>query len=85
MEYSYRFRIYPTPEQETLMQKTFGCCRFVFNHFLAERIELYRETGKSTSEYQQSKSLTKLKKSLEWLREVDATALQSSLHDLEMS
>ena len=57
----------------------------MFNHFLAERIELYRETGKSTSEYQQSKSLTKLKKSLEWLREVDATALQSSLHDLEMA
>ena len=33
MEYSYRFRIYPTEKQKELITKTFGCCRYVFNYF----------------------------------------------------
>lgn len=83
MEYSYKFRLYPTKEQENLIQRTFGCCRFVFNHFLAERMEQYKATGRSPTRFQQDKSLTALKKSLEWLREVDATALQASLQSLD--
>ena len=83
MEYSYRFRIYPNSKQENLIQRTFGCCRFVFNHFLAERMETYRATGKSPTRFQQDKGLTMLKKELEWLREVDATALQASLQSLD--
>lgn len=61
MEYSYKFRIYPNREQENLIQRTFGCCRFVFNHFLAERTEQYKQTGKSPTRFQQDKSLTALK------------------------
>lgn len=45
MEYSYKFRLYPNRKQETQMLRTFGCCRFVFNHYLADRIETYKETG----------------------------------------
>lgn len=85
MEYSYKFRIYPTPMQENLIQRTFGCCRFVFNHFLAERMEQYKQTGKSPTRFQQDKSLTALKKELEWLREVDATALQAVLQSLDIA
>lgn len=83
MEYSYKFRIHPTSPQENLIQRTFGCCRFVFNHFLAERIEQYKQTGKSPTRFQQDKSLTVLKKELEWLHEVDATALQTSVQTLD--
>lgn len=83
MEYSYKFRIYPTSKQENLIQRTFGCCRFVFNHFLAERMEQYKQTGKSPTRFQQDKSLTALKKELEWLRKVDATALQAVLQSLD--
>lgn len=83
MEYSYKFRIYPNIKQENLIQRTFGCCRFVFNHFLAERMEQYKQTGKSPMRFQQDKELTVLKKSLEWLREVDSTALQASLQSLD--
>lgn len=83
MEYSYKFRIYPTPLQENLIQRTFGCCRFVFNHFLAERMEQYKQTGKSPTRFQQDKSLTALKSEFEWLREVDSTALQASLQTLD--
>lgn len=83
MEYSYKFRLYPTKEQENLIQRTFGCCRFVFNHFLAERMKQYKQTGHAPTRFQQDKELTVLKKSLEWLREVDATALQASLQALD--
>lgn len=83
MEYSYKFRIYPTREQENLIQRTFGCCRFVYNHYLAQRMREYKETGKSPTRFQQDKELTQLKKELEWLREVDATALQATLQTLD--
>ncbi|MFV0399216.1 MAG: IS200/IS605 family element RNA-guided endonuclease TnpB [Oscillospiraceae bacterium] len=85
MEKAYKFRLYPTKEQENLMQRTFGCCRFVFNHFLAQKIEQYKKVGKSDSWVQQGKSLTALKRELEWLKEVDATALQSSIKDLDIA
>ena len=85
MEYSYKFRIYPNIAQEQQIRRTFGCCRFVWNHYLAQRTEAYRETGKSPTRFMQEKDLTSLKKQEEtiWLREVDATALQSSLQDLD--
>ena len=83
MERAYRFRIYPTKEQENLICRTFGCARFVYNYFLTERIAQYRENGKTPTRFRQDKELTHLKKSLEWLREVDATALQSSLQNLD--
>ena len=83
MEYSYKFRIYPNIEQQTLIQKTFGCSRFVYNHFLAQRIAEYKSTGKAPTRFQQDKTLTLMKKELPWLKEVDATALQSSVQTLD--
>lgn len=82
---AYQYRIYPNKEQEELIQKTFGCCRFVFNHFLAERIKQYNETGKSKSRFEQNKELTLLKKKLDWLREPDKCSLQNSLIDLDFA
>ena len=83
MEYSYKFRIYPNKIQENLIQRTFGCCRFVFNHYLARRKELYEQNGKTMNYCDCAGDMTQLKKELEWLKEVDATALQSSLRDLD--
>ena len=83
MEYSYRFRLYPTEAQEELMAKTFGCCRYVFNRFLDRRKTAYKETGTGLSYKECSKELTALKKELPWLKEVDATALQASLKNLD--
>ncbi|MGI2767431.1 helix-turn-helix domain-containing protein, partial [Bacillus cytotoxicus] len=42
----YKFRIYPNKGQEILIAKTIGCSRFVFNHFLAQWNDAYKETGK---------------------------------------
>ena len=83
MEYSYKFRIYPNITQAQQIQRTFGCCRFVWNYYLAMRKELYEQSGKSMNYNSCSGDLTQLKKSLDWLRTVDATALQSSLRDLD--
>ena len=83
MEYSYKFRIYPNAEQENLIQRTFGCCRFVYNHFLVMRIKAYKERGETMNYYVCANALPPMKKEMEWLKEVDATALQSSLRDLD--
>ncbi len=83
MEYSYKFRIYPTKEQEILIQKTFGCTRYVYNHYLAKRTTAYESEKKTLNYNACSADMTNLKREFEWLREVDATALQSSIKDLD--
>ena len=84
-EKAYKFRIYPNKEQEILIQKTFGSCRFVYNHYLAKRIEMYK-TDKSTINYNQcSNDLKSLKVYYNWLKEIDSVAIQSSLKDLDQA
>ena len=83
MEKSYKYRIYPNKKQQEIIAKTFGCCRFVYNKYLAIRTEMYKEDKKIFSYVQCSKDLKNLKSDLDWLREVDSTALQSSLKDLD--
>lgn len=83
MEYSYKFRIYPTQEQKNLIQRTFGCCRFVYNYYLAKRSGAYNERKETINYVACSNDMTALKKELVWLGEVDATALQSSLRNLD--
>ena len=83
MEYSYKFRLYPNRTQENLIQRTFGCCRFVYNHYLAMRVDAYKERGETMNYVACSNNMTALKKEMDWLKDVDATALQSSLRDLD--
>lgn len=84
---SYKFRIYPNESQRILIEKTFGCCRFVYNYYLAKSIEDYKRTGKSNSYSQNSKDYSELKKLEEfsWLKETDASAHQRSLKNLDAS
>ena len=84
-EKAYKYRIYPNKAQRELISKTFGCCRFVYNKYLAKRIELYEENKEAFSYVQCANDMKKLKSELEWLKEVDSTALQSSLKDLDMA
>lgn len=79
---AYKFRIYPNKKQRILIAKTTGCARFVFNHFLGKWNETYRKTGKGLTYKSCSAQLTQLKKELDWLREVDSIALQSSVKNL---
>lgn len=85
MEKAFKYRIYPNKKQQELIQKTFGCCRFVYNYYLNKRKELY-ENDKTTFTYNMcSKDLTKLKKELEWLKEPDKDSLQKTLKDLDIA
>lgn len=83
MEKSYKFRIYPNTEQTVLIEKTFGCCRFVYNEGLNARKTLYKAEGKTLSKYEGIKRLVPLKEKYSWLKEVDSIALQSSIETLD--
>lgn len=85
MKIAYKFRIYPNKAQEEQIQKTFGCCRYVYNHYLALRKAKY-EADKSTMNYYDcAKDLTLLKKEYKWLKEVDNSALQRSIRNLDVA
>jgi len=79
MEKGYKFRIYPTAEQEVLIRKTFGCARYVYNYYLNKRQELYKAEQKTMGYKECSADLTRLKKELLWLKEPDSIALQATL------
>ena len=82
----FKYRIYPTKEQEIQLSKTFGSCRFVYNQLLAKKIELYKEEKQPLSYRKCSSLLTKMKKEdYIWLKEVDKFALQNSLKDLDQA
>ena len=84
---SFKFRIYPNKEQEILLAKHFGACRFVFNHYLNKRKETYLEDKKSLNYYDNANDLTQLKKDEDyiWLKEINSQSLQSSLRNLDSS
>ncbi|MBO5572744.1 MAG: transposase [Clostridium sp.] len=77
---AYKFRIYPNSEQEVLMKKTFGCCRFVYNRMLSDKIEAYKNTGKM---FRTTPAM--YKKEFTWLREVDSLALANVQLHLEQA
>ena len=83
MEYSYKFRLYPTNAQRNQIARNFGCCRYVYNYFLAQKQEQYKETGKAPTRFQQDKALTTMKQELPWLKEADSTSLQAAIQDLD--
>ena len=85
MEYSYKFRLYPNGGQINLIERAFGCCRYVYNYYLAMRQEAYKSSGATLNYYDCCKDLTLRKQQEEtsWLKEVDATALQVSVQDLD--
>ena len=83
MEKAYNFRFYPTKTQIEKLNCTFGCVRYVYNHFLVLKQKLYDKEKKSMSYNQCCKVLTVLKNDEEWLKDVDKFSLQNSLKDLD--
>ena len=84
MERGYRYRIYPTREQQELMAKTFGCCRFVYNMCLDRKKTLYEAEKTSLSRTDCNNWCNReLKVEFEWLREVDKFALTNAIYDMD--
>lgn len=80
---AYKIRIYPNPMQKEIIEKTFGCTRFVYNYFLSERKEKYEKDKISINAYKQLLELTELKRNYLWLKEVDSIALQKCVFNLD--
>ena len=82
---AYKFRIYPNAEQMVLLAKHFGCCRFVYNHFLETRNKSFRERGKRMGYCETAHGLAQMKdgEGHEWLKEVYSHALQAALRNLD--
>ena len=81
---SFKYRLYPNKEQEIQIQKTFGCCRFVYNQTLAHRKELYETEKKTMSKIDCNNFVNQnLKKEYEWLKEVDKFALTNSVYNMD--
>jgi putative transposase len=81
----YKFRLYPTLEQEKYLARCFGCSRFLYNHFLRLITDTYAESKKQLKYADTAKLLTLLKKDAQysWLGEVNSQSLQQTLKDLE--
>jgi len=80
---AFRFRLYPNKEQSRRLVSTFGCVRFVYNHFLTRKKEHYEETGKTLSYSRCASELVSLKKEQQFLKEADSIALQQAIRHLE--
>lgn len=82
---AYRFRFYPTPEQEILLAQTFGCVRVVYNHMLRLRSEAWEQRQERMGYHDTSAALTLLKKQPEyaWLNDVSSVPLQQALRHLQ--
>ena len=75
---AYKFRLYPNAEQIVLINKTFGCVRFIHNNLLSDKIKHYKATGKSLK-----KEVSEYKEIYPFLYEVDSLALANAKVNLE--
>jgi putative transposase len=82
---SFKYRMYPNKSQKILLEKHFGCSRYIYNWGLDKKIKEYEQTGKSLSYVQLANNIPELKRENEWLKEVNAQSLQSSLKHLDMA
>lgn len=81
--YSYKFRLQPTPTQEVLLNKHFGCVRYLYNHFLNQRTTVYKENNETQNYYDNAVEIPDLKKELPWLKEVGSQSLQYAVKQLQ--
>ena len=82
---AYRFRFYPTPEQELILARTFGCARFAYNYMLRLRTDAWMRRQECVGYHETSAALTALKKTPEhaWLNEVSSVPVQQALRHLQ--
>lgn len=76
---AYKYRLYPTPQQAVLLNKTFGCVRVVWNH----NVEVFNRFDKTLSAQEQPLTTTQLKQKYDWMNEVSAAALQQKEMDFK--
>ncbi|WP_424099970.1 RNA-guided endonuclease InsQ/TnpB family protein [Moorena producens] len=85
VEKAYRYRFYPTPEQETMLRRTLGCVRLVYNKALDARTSGWYKRSRRISYKETSLMLTEWKKQddLFFLNDVSSVPLQQGLRHLQ--
>lgn len=81
----FKYEIYPTKNQQKILDQNLGCCRWVYNWALELKSETYKRDKTNLSRFDLGKLLTQLKKYPEykWLNEAAAQSLQNSLKNLD--
>ncbi len=82
MNRGYKVKLYPTDAQKELLDKHFGCARWVYNEMIVINEKKYHRTGKGLTGYDMQSYLPKLKKQYPWLKDVNACALQIVCHQV---
>jgi putative transposase len=87
MNKTYKIKLYPNKEQKILIDKTIGCCRFLYNQMLNEKINVYELLKDNKEELYSYKYKTEkqYKEEFEFLKEVSFHALQQSRRNLEQA
>ena len=81
---AYKYRLYPNKQQIEQIQKTFGCCRFVYNQILSYRKEKYEQSKESMNKTSCNNYVNQvLKKEYKWLKEVDKFALTNAVYNMD--
>src|SRR5579885_3117407 len=80
---AFKYRIYPTQEEQIILAKQFGSARFVYNNALAFKKEIYEKEAKCIGKYDLVKRLVQLKQEYCWLAESDSQVLQQSIGYLD--
>jgi len=82
---AFKYRFYPTEQQEELLTNSFGCVRFVWNHILEWRSKEYTLNGTKINYVKSAKKLTEIKTEFTFLKAVSAVALQQSLRNQDLA
>jgi putative transposase len=80
---SFKMRMYPNKTQESQIYQNVGCCRFVYNFFLDERINHYKATKEMKSYFDLCYALPYLKRQYPWLIGAESQSLQQSIRDMD--
>lgn len=81
---AFKFRVYPSVEQQEKLAVQFGCARFVYNYYRRVREDYYQETNSGLNYNDCAQDLSdRLKEQYEWLSQADSQALQGAIKDLD--
>ncbi|XOB40389.1 MAG: RNA-guided endonuclease InsQ/TnpB family protein [Candidatus Nealsonbacteria bacterium] len=80
---TYRYRLYPTKNQQALLEKHLSLCRWLYNHFLEQRKHAYERNKTKISCYDQIKEIPKFKKEKPELKKIHSQVLQDAVRRLD--
>lgn len=80
---AYKYRLYPSPEQAVVLDKTIGICRLVYNLALEVKIRAWQEFGVRLSAYDIQQELKYLRKEYSWIRDVNSQAVGQSINSVD--